>query len=324
MGRPLVVVAGESLIDRIVSVDGSVVEVPGGGPFTTARALARLGCDVAFIGRLSTDAHGRRLREVLEVDGVDLTAARVTDEPTLIATATLDAPAAATYAFGPPRSAASGLTTADVADASGLLTDAAALHVGTLGLVLEPMAEAVAAMVRDAPRSTTVMVDPNVRGAAIPDTTRYRTRLMAILGRADVVKVSREDIEWLWPTATVDDSIRELLGGDPGRVVLLTDGGSAVRVATTAGTRVLQVPHVPVVDTVGAGDAFGAGFLAAWLNRRPAMAPPPRLDLAAAADAARFGIAVAGWSVQRPGAALPTRADIKPPDGGSDEPPVRY
>ncbi|HEV7810127.1 MAG TPA: PfkB family carbohydrate kinase, partial [Candidatus Limnocylindrales bacterium] len=128
---PLVVVAGESLIDRIVSVDGSVVEVPGGGPFTTARALARLGCRVAFVGRLSTDSHGRLLRELLEGDGVDVAVARSTDDPTLIATATLDAFGAATYAFGPLRSAAAGLTTADVAASRDLLDEAAVLHVGT-------------------------------------------------------------------------------------------------------------------------------------------------------------------------------------------------
>jgi fructokinase len=322
-GTPLIVVAGESLIDRIVAMDGSIVEVAGGGPFTTARALARLGCRVAFIGRLSSDAHGRRLRAALEADGVDLTAAPSTDDPTLIATATLDRSGAATYGFGPDRSAAAGLTTADVEASSNLIREAAALHVGTLGLVLEPMADAISALVADAAPSTIVMVDANVRAAAITDEAGYRDRLKDVFARADLIKLSRDDLAWLWPAAPVEDAIRELLGGDPGRLALVTDGGEAVRVATALGTRELPVPAVPVVDTVGAGDAFGAGFLAAWVERPRGARRQDRVDLDAAAAAASRGVAVAEWSVQRPGAALPIREEVRRAPRGGDQRPVR-
>src|SRR5215831_4370168 len=109
--RPIVV-AGESLIDRVVRPDGSADDHPGGGPFNTARALARLGCRVAFLGGISVDDHGRLLRETLEADGVDLSLVQVRDAPTLIATATLDKSGGATYRFDPPASAAADLRTA--------------------------------------------------------------------------------------------------------------------------------------------------------------------------------------------------------------------
>ncbi len=136
--RPLIVVAGESLVDRIARPDGGLEEVLGGGPFNTARALARLGCRVAFLGRLSTDRYGAILRARLEDDGVELTLAATTDDPTLIGIAELDVDGVASYRFEPPDNAAAGLAPDDVP--SGLPRRTAALHVGTLGLVLEPMA----------------------------------------------------------------------------------------------------------------------------------------------------------------------------------------
>src|SRR5262245_15499183 len=170
----LIVVAGESLIDRLVRPDGDVEEHPGGGPFNTARALARLGCRVAFLGGLSTDEHGRLLRDALETDVVDLSLVQTSDSSTLVATAMLDYAGQATYRFDPEASAAAGLAGAK------LPLDTAAFHVGTLGLVLEPTAATIAGLVAAAPPGILVMVDPNIRTATIADPTSYRSRLAAI------------------------------------------------------------------------------------------------------------------------------------------------
>src|SRR6478736_2115187 len=155
--RGRIVVAGESLIDRIVRPDGAVEEVVGGGPLTTARALARLGFPVSFVGGLSTDASGGRLRAALAADGVDLSLAVTTEAPTLLAVAALDAAGVASYRFEPAGSAAASLRPADLA--GGLPPDIAVLHVGTLGLVLEPAAETIAGLVATAPPDVLVIVD---------------------------------------------------------------------------------------------------------------------------------------------------------------------
>jgi len=308
--RPLIVVAGESLVDRIVRPDGRVEQVAGGGPFTTARALARLGARVAFVGRLSTDPHGRILRELLEADGVDLSLAPATDEPTLIAHAAVDAAGSATYRFEPPGSAAAGLRPEDLT--TRLPVDTAALHVGTLGLVLEPAATTIAGLVATATDDVLVMLDPNIRPAAIGEEAAYRARLAAVVARADVVKASADDLRWLDPDSPPVETARRLLDAGPS-VVVATDGSRPVLLVTPSGVAEVPVPAAPVVDTVGAGDAFGAGFLAAWIAGGRG-----RTDLtddAAVAEAVRFGVRVASWTIGRHGADSPTSAQLaaRPP-----------
>ena len=132
----MIVVAGEALIDLIVDPDGGLAAVPGGGPYNCARTIARLGQPVTFLGRISTDRFGRRLHANLEADGVAVTHIVETDDPTTLAVAELDTSGSATYHFYFEGTSAAGLTDTD---AAGVLTaDVAALHVGTLGLVIEP------------------------------------------------------------------------------------------------------------------------------------------------------------------------------------------
>ncbi len=305
MSDPLIVVAGENLVDRIVAVDGRTVHVPGGGPFNTARALGRLGARVAYLGRISTDPSGERLRAALVEDGVDLALAVSTDDPTLIARVSLDADGVATYGFDCVGSAAAGLRPSDFPPA--LPAETVALHVGTLGLVLEPMASTVAGLVGSVRPDVLVMLDPNIRPAAITDEAAFRARLAKVLSCADIVKVSREDLAWLEPNDSSLAVARHLMAGGAS-AVLVTAGSSSVEVVARAGTARFDVPLRTVVDTVGAGDAFGAGFLARWVEdgqRRADAVDPARLG-----RAVRTGIAAAGWTVERLGADPPRRADL--------------
>jgi len=299
--RPWIVVAGERLVDRVIRPDGRVEEHPGGGPFNTARALGRLGARVAFVGGLSDDDGGRQLRRTLEADGVDLSFAQTVDRPTLVATATLDAAGVASYRFDPPDSAAAMLTSAE------LPQGAAVLHVGTLGLVLEPTSTTIARLVAAAPRGVLVMLDPNIRPAAIADGPGYRARLDAVLARADVVKASVDDLRWLEPRQDADVAA-ELLLTAGAAAVLVTNGPAPVRVVTGAAITAVPVPDVAVVDTIGAGDAFSAGFLAAWTSARHGRADLADAD--AIVEAVRSAIRVASWSVGRAGAGPPTRDDL--------------
>jgi fructokinase len=301
----MIVVAGESLIDLIVGPDGRVEAIPGGGPYNVARTLGRLGHAVAFLGRLSTDRFGSILRAGLAAENVDLDLAVATDAPTLLAVAELDAGGAATYHFYADGTAAPGLTAVDLPD--GLPATTTALHVGTLGLVFEPMAATIEALVLRARPDVLVVADPNCRPTAIVDPVGYRARLQRVLGRVDIVKASVDDLAWLDPGTVPVDAARRLTEHGPA-AVLVTDGARPVRLVTATGDMELAVPAVRVVDTVGAGDAFGAGFLAAWTA-----AGRGRGDLddeAALVAATRFAIEVGALTTTRAGAEPPRLAEL--------------
>ena len=304
----VIVVAGEALIDLLVGPDRRVAATRGGGPYNTARTIGRLGVAVAFLGRLSRDRFGRWLAEGLAEDGVDLRWAVMTDEPTTLAVAELDDEGVASYSFHLAGTSAPGLDKASIASVRA--AGPAALHVGSLGLVARPIATTLAALVAGVSADTVVMVDPNCRPTAIHDHADYVQRLRGVVGRADIVKASVEDLEWLVPGAVAVETARELVTAGAG-VVLLTDGASPVRVVDRTGSFEIAVPPIPpdeIVDTVGTGDAFGGAFLARWTaaghGRRDVA------DRAAVVDCLATAIEVAGLTARRAGASPPALADL--------------
>lgn len=304
----MIVVAGEALIDRIVEPDGPAIEVAGGGPFNTARTIARLGVPVAFLGCLSTDRFGAALRGALVADGVDLSLAVATDAPTTLAIAQLDADGVATYRFETEGTSAAQLP-ADVARAA-LAAKPAAFHLGTLGIVLEPIARVLADAIGDAAPETLVMLDPNCRAPAIPDRGAYLDRLLRIVRNADVVKASRDDLNFLWPGMPVAVAAHRILAAGP-RAVLVTDGPEPAACFTADWAFDLEVPSRPVVDTVGAGDAFGGGFLARWIERGFGRAELS--NEAAMRDAVGLAVEVASVICGRAGADPPHRHEVSWP-----------
>jgi fructokinase len=300
-----VAVLGEALVDLLVRPGGAARVSPGGGPYNAARALARLGTDTTFLGRLSGDRFGRLLRSQLRADGVRLAALAPSPLPTTLALAEVDGAGAATYAFYSAGTSSADLT---AAQALSVLPPApSAVHVGSLGLVLEPHAAAVEAVLAGIHADVLVLCDPNCRRAAVADRPAYLARFERVLGRCDVVKVSGEDLDYLMPGRAYDLAAAELLAAGAA-VVLVTDGAAPVRGFTARGRVDVEVLPVDVVDTVGAGDAFGAGFLHHWLaggNGRGDLA-----DQAAVGDAVRFAARVAALACTRPGAQAPTAADV--------------
>ena len=151
------------------------------------------------------------------------------------------------------------------------------------------------------------MLDPNCRPRVIRDRAAYLDRLERIERRADVVKVSTDDLAYLAPDRLPAAAAGAILDRGPS-VVLVTDGPRPVLIVTTAGVVQVPVPAVAVVDTVGAGDAFGGGFLARWLER--GAGPAELADSAAVHDAVAFAVAVSVRTCQRPGADPPRRAEL--------------
>ena len=302
----VVTVVGEALIDIIVDPAGNVTSVVGGAPLNTARTIARLGVPATFLGGVSTDAFGARIMRLLQADGVGYALGEQVDEPTTLAIAQIDADGAATYRFMMEGTSAAAVT--PQATLSHVGPQCSALHVGTLGLVLQPLADATAAVVAVSPADRLVMVDPNCRPSVMTSSDVFDRTLRAVLERADVVKVSGDDLAFIYPSMEVHDAAVRLQR-ESGAVVLFTDGAKSVHVLTESDDVILEVPRVVVVDTVGAGDSFSGGFLAQWQSRGLGRADVANLD--AVLSAARFGIAVAAITCQRPGADPPNVQEMK-------------
>jgi fructokinase len=293
----MITVTGEALIDLVIDGDGRPRAVPGGGPFNTARTIGRLGLAPAFLGRLSQDDFGHQLRARLEQDGVMLAVPQPADTPTTLAIVDVDAAGAPRYRFylAGTSSAALEYPLLTAALPDGMT----ALHAGTLALIMEPIATSIERLITTGlPPGTLVMIDPNCRPGAIADRSAYLDRLARILRHADVVKVSMEDLGYLYPGAAARDAAAALLRQGP-RLVLVTDGPRPARAFLPGQEISIDVPVVQVVDTIGAGDAFGGAFLAWWsgndLTKSDLQRPGPvRGALRAAAEVASVTCTRAG------------------------------
>jgi fructokinase len=302
----VILVGGEALYDLVLDGPGDRLQGhPGGGPFNTARTLGRLGRPVAYLGRLSRDRFGQRLEALLAHDGVDLGSVVRTDEPTTLALAEVDHDGVARYRFYERGTAAPGLT--PEAALAALPADVEMLHVGTLGLALEPVASALEAVVERLSPSALVAVDPNCRPWVIDDRAAYLERLHRILARSHLLKVSEEDIAWLEPDREPVDGVRTLLAHGPA-VGLLTRGPNGAVAITRTAVVDVPAPRAKVVDALGAGDAFGGGFLAWWSERGLDRDALGRID--SVVEATRFACLVAARTCSAPGASPPRRSEL--------------
>jgi fructokinase len=302
----MILVGGEALYDLVLQ--GSAEDLrghPGGGPFNTARTVGRLDQPVAYLGRLSSDSFGQRLQAMLVEDGVALDAVVPTDDPTTLALAEVDHDGVARYRFYERGTSAPGLT---VEAALGALpADVDILHVGTLGLALEPVATALEAVVERLAGSALVAVDPNCRPWVVDDADAYRERIRRVLSHAHLLKVSEEDLEFLEPDRPQLDGVRALLECGPS-VALLTRGPNGALVVTRTAEVAVPAPRAKVVDTIGAGDAFGGGFLAWWSERGLGRDELGQIDLVV--EATEFACLVAARTCSRPGASPPWRHEL--------------
>jgi fructokinase len=302
----VIAVTGEALIDIVAGQDGHLVPRPGGGPFNTARTIGRLGRSPVFLGRLSADRFGLLLRASLDADGVTLALPEPARQPTTLALAEIGPAGSAAYRFYLDGTSATELEYPALAGA--LPRGVTALHAGGLALVAEPIATSIDRLVAsDLPPAALLMIDPNCRPVAIQDRRAYLDRLARILRRADVVKVSVEDLDYLSPGTPAAAAAAGLLGQGPA-LVLLTDGPHPARAFLPGEVLSAEVPAVPVADTVGAGDAFGGAFLAWWsasgLTRPDLRRPGPvRGALQAAAE-------VGALTCTRVGAEPPWLAEV--------------
>jgi fructokinase len=301
----MILVAGEALVDLVVA-DGAVTPSPGGSPYNTARALGRLGASVGFLGHLSRDHFGSILADVLADSGVSLEYTTRGTEPSALAIAHRSADGEAEYSFY-----LGGTTFAALGQSFRVPgPDVRALCVGSIALALEPSASALEALAERERGKRIVVIDPNVRAAAIADHTGYRERFERCCRAAHIVKLSASDASWLFPGMDQEEVVPRLrdLGAE---LVVVTLGADGAIAATQRARSRVPAQRIDVADTIGAGDAFGAGLLVA-LEERGALLPGGLAALTHSdlEQVLRFASAVAALTCARSGAETPTLAEV--------------
>ncbi len=305
----MILCCGEALIDMLPRETGAgeaaFAPYPGGAVFNTAIALGRLGVKTGFFCPLSDDLFGLRLRAALDVSGVDHGLSPAVDRPCTLAFVTLTN-GQAQYAFYDTGTALRNMALAELP----VLDDSVrALFFGGISLVGDPCGAGFATLCAHAGERV-VMLDPNIRPGFIRDEAAYRARLDAMLARADIVKVSDEDLRWLMGVGEIADLAAALRACGP-RIVVVTEGANGARAFHAGGVAHAAANRVEVVDTAGAGDTFNAGFLAALddagLLSRTALKGVTEDQITAALT---LGTQAAAVTVSRAGANPPWRAEL--------------
>ncbi len=308
----MILCCGEALIDMLPgeTVDGQHAHVPhcGGAVFNTSIALGRLGTPVGQFTALSTDCFGQQLSDALAASHVDTALAVRSERLTTLAIVHLT-DGHATYSFYDDNTAGAQLTIDDLPE---LPSSVSAMFFGGISLCNAPAADSYLALAQAAQGRFPIMLDPNVRPGFAKDEATYRTRLSRLLRLANIVKLSDDDLDWLFPGPDpIEDKARHVLTVGP-KLVLLTRGSKGATAYQIDGTEVsVAAAKAEVIDTVGAGDTFNAGFLAALNDgQRLQQAAAGALSHTGLNDCLSFAAKVAAVTVSRKGANPPWRAEL--------------
>jgi fructokinase len=303
----VITVVGEALLDLVADADARTFAAhPGGSPANVAVGLARLGTPVILATQLGEDLPGRLVGEHLRKSGVAVERLPARSSSTSLALAAVDGRGVASYDFR---------LAWDVTRGPAIVSDCVCLHTGSLATALDPGAAVLEDLIaREHSRGEILIsLDPNIRPSLVGSRDAERTRVERQVSRADIVKVSAEDLHWLYPDLDPQELAGRWLARGPALVVVTLGADGAYAVTHAADVARPPMP-VQVVDTVGAGDAFTAGLLDA-LHRAGSLGGTHRsrlanMDAASLADVIDFAIRVAGVTCGRAGADPPTRADL--------------
>ena len=295
-------VCGEVLIDLIPRGEKKIAIV-GGGPANTAKALALLGFDSYFIDGISNDTYGEKAKAELLYAGVNLKYANFTDKPTCTADVSLDAAGVASYEFTIEGSATFDFSHDWLPDP--LVIKPAVLQIGTLATIVEPAATILLEWARKVATVAPIVFDPNVRSSVVGDRTKYQAAVAKWTAISAVIKVSEDDLAWLYPDREQTDVAAQWLN-EGAALVVITKGSYGLIGITKEGLVTVPGVKVEVSDTVGAGDTVGAIVVEAIVERglTALHGEVLREVLNRAAKAASI-------TCSRAGANPPTRAEIE-------------
>lgn len=320
MDNRAVVCLGELLVHFLPRSSGTVLaeaetfeRSAGGAAANVAAAVARLGGKVRLIGKVGDDPFGRFLHTVLADCGVEPALLFSDEAPTGLAFEALRKDGERDFLFygNPPADRL--LRKEEILD--DWLRDAAVVHFGSQLLIADPARSATVDAARRARVSgAAVSYDPNIRLSLWPSADYARRTILDQLPYADIVKVSDEEIAFLYGDVEPEEGARLMLGYGP-RCIVITSGKSGCRMFTRQGERDVPGFPAPAVDPAGAGDAFVGGLL--WRLADARSQVPSLLQLLEepqfAEEACRFGNAVGSLAVRRPGTipSLPTLNEVK-------------
>lgn len=299
---------GEALIDVISRAGQATEEHVGGSPLNVACGLAQLGHPTLMASWWGADKRGKMIANHLNAAGVGIVDGSDQAAQTPIADAQIDINGQATYHFDLDWQVPELPAMADIAH----------LHIGSFGATLEPGAEAVLAAAKEMAITGTLSYDPNARPSIMGDPEKVRERVEVLIGLADLVKASDEDVAWLYgPDTPLEEVLRRWLELGAGMVVI-TRGpwGAYAKVAGDRDMLVVDPLNIEVADTVGAGDSFMAGLISGLLDAGllGSAQAKTRLRQATLADvrkALHRGVITSGLTVSRAGAYAPDRACIE-------------
>jgi fructokinase len=296
-------VCGEVLIDLIPGADGVRVGHVGGGPANTAKALARMGHDVQFIDGLSTDEDGQAARRNLLDDEVKLDLALTSDKPTCLAIVSLDANGGASYEFKIAGTATFDFSLDWLPDPSRFKPNV--LHIGTLVTAIQPCADVLYDWALQVAEFAPIIFDPNIRPAVLSDRDAYVALVEKWVAISSVIKVSDDDLVWLYPGQELAD-IASRWVRDGVALVVVTHGAQGLVGYTAEGATKVDGVKIDVADTVGAGDTVGAIIVEAMVEKGIMTLIGEELE----ATLRRAAIA-AGITCSRKGAQPPYKHELK-------------
>jgi len=295
-------VCGEVLIDLIP--DGTERKaVVGGGPANTAKALAKLGIDAQFIDGISTDKYGQMALKQLHKDGVLLDFVKFSDKPTCLAIVSLNAKGGASYEFVIDDTATFDFSHSWLPDAA--VSKPALLHIGTLVTAIEPAASVLFEWAKKVAKVSPIVFDPNIRPAVMSDRAEYVKQVERWVSISSAVKVSDDDIYWLYPGVELDLVANRWLAMGP-ELVVVTFGDKGLTGYRKDEKVAVDAKKVVVADTVGAGDTVGAILVEAIIEDGLDKLTGDRLSVML--DRAAKAAAI---TVSRTGALPPSKAEIK-------------
>jgi fructokinase len=306
----ILTVIGESLVDIITDprYPAATQAHPGGSPLNVAVGAARLGLQTSLVTHYAADRYGLMIDEHLVSNGVHVVNGGAT--PTSTALATLGSDGAAQYTFS---------LTWEINGASlpalAAVDDSTHVHTGSIATVLPPGNLATLALVEAARGHATISYDPNCRPAISPDVAAARRQAEVFVTASDIVKASDEDLNWLYPDRTPEQTLQAWLELGPA-VVAMTRGASGPVILAAQGRVEMAAEPINVADTVGAGDSFMAGLLSG-LAQLKALGADGRLRLQALTLDQLHGLAAyanraAAITCSREGANPPRSAELGP------------
>lgn len=308
-------VCGEALFDFFAQADSreqanrvDFKAIAGGSPFNVAVGLRRLGVEAGLFAGLSTDYLGRRLKRVLMDEGVSEQFLLDVDSPTTLAMVALDASGSPAYSFRGEGCADRQLQAHHLPE---LGPQVRGIHVGSFSLVVQPIADTLLALVQRESGQRLISLDPNVRLNPQPDIHLWRQRINQLIPYADLIKVSDEDLELLYPGQDPEQIARSWLE-QRCQLVFLTRGADGASVFSRAhGQQAIAAIPVKVADTVGAGDTFQAAVIA-WLTEHnlDSVAGLQQLSKEQISHLLDFASRAAALTCSKTGPDLPYRADL--------------